>query len=493
MLINNKYKNAYKIIVILILFCMATLLASCNSEQQPENLNKLLSEFEYTINKKDITIDGIKGNPVSIVMPDLPDGYKIKIISKGALAGLSNLTTITIPFVGETLDGTRNQHFGYIFGADTFADNNSYIPNSLRTVIITGGNIIGGAAFYGCSGLVSITIPQSTTSIGSGAFNNCSNLKNIYIPQSVTSIGEWAFIGCSNLRIYCQVAERPNDWDAFWNYSNIQVFWKATIENIRGNNEFEYSTTNNEITITRYIGNATELNIPNEINGIIVTSIGKGAFYNCHSLSSVTIPDSITNIDSLAFSNCISLAYIYLHSGIKSIGFSAFLDCNLLVIYCQAATQPIGWDSSWCSAMGPIYWNISKEDLKEHNGMQYLIINNDINITRYIGNAIELNIPSEIDGIEITKINSYAFYKCDSLNNVIIGNHVIRIDGYTFVECSNLTSVTIPKSVTNMGDSAFYYCHNLSIYCHVESKPSGWPPFWNFSDRPVIWNYSPSS
>ncbi|HKL74073.1 MAG TPA: leucine-rich repeat domain-containing protein, partial [Clostridia bacterium] len=119
-------------------------------------------------------------------------------IGDSAFRGCSGLTSITLPFVGESVNST-NSHFGYIFGAGSYENNSSYVPSSLESVIITGGTNIGSYAFYDCSGLTSITIPNSVTSLGSYAFSGCSGLTSITIPNSVTSIEELAFTHCISL------------------------------------------------------------------------------------------------------------------------------------------------------------------------------------------------------------------------------------------------------------------------------------------------------
>ena len=139
---------------------------------------------------------------------------------------------MTIPFVGAkagvTVNDTYQYPFGYIFGESSYTGGTAtkqyyyssstssttystyYIPTSLKSVIITGGNILYGA-FYNCSGLTSIEIPESVTSIGNYAFPNCSSLTSITIPESVTSIGKYAFSGCSSLMsVYYKGTE--NDW-----------------------------------------------------------------------------------------------------------------------------------------------------------------------------------------------------------------------------------------------------------------------------------------
>ena len=110
----------------------------------------------------------------SITIPN-----SVTSIGSSAFFACSGLTSITIPFVGATKDGTSNTHFGYIFGASSGRNNSEYIPSSLKTVIITGGTSIGNYAFYNCSGLTSVTIPNSVTSIGEGAFYGCRGLTSI--------------------------------------------------------------------------------------------------------------------------------------------------------------------------------------------------------------------------------------------------------------------------------------------------------------------------
>ena len=107
------------------------------------------------------------------------------------------LESITLPFIGAELNGTKNTHFGYVFGASSYSDNSKYVPSSLKTVIISnssGVTSIGERAFYECSGLTSITIPDNVTSIGHSAFDGCAGLTSITIPGSVTSIGDYAFV-----------------------------------------------------------------------------------------------------------------------------------------------------------------------------------------------------------------------------------------------------------------------------------------------------------
>ena len=92
-----------------------------------------------------------------------------------------------------------------------------------------------------------------------------------------------------------------------------------------------------------------------------VTSIGNYAFRNCTSLTSVLIPDSVTSIGSYAFYNCSSLVSIEIPSGVTSIGSYAFSGCSMLKIYCEAESQPSGWNTSWNYYNRPVVWGVCQE------------------------------------------------------------------------------------------------------------------------------------
>ena len=128
----------------------------------------------------------------SITIPD-----SVTSIGFAMFRECRRLESITLPFIGAELNGTKNTHFGYVFGASSYSDNSKYVPSSLKTVIISnssGVTSIGERAFYECSGLTSITIPDNVTSIGHSAFDGCAGLTSITIPGSVTSIGDYAFV-----------------------------------------------------------------------------------------------------------------------------------------------------------------------------------------------------------------------------------------------------------------------------------------------------------
>ena len=228
-----------------------------------------LLNFTYQTTSDGIKITGIKDNKVTTIL--VPDD--VISISGGAFSGCSSLKSITIPFVGgsiKTASDTYQYPFGYIFGTSSYTGGTAteqkyygsstgsttsttyYIPTSLKSVTVTGGNILRGAfyycsrltsvtitdsvtsiwsyAFYNCRSLTSVTIPDSVTSISHYAFENCSSLTSVTIPDSVTSIGQYVFSGCSSLTIYCEATSKPSGWSSGWNYGNCPVVWGYTSE-----------------------------------------------------------------------------------------------------------------------------------------------------------------------------------------------------------------------------------------------------------------------
>ena len=157
----------------------------------------------------------------------------------------------------------------------------------------------------------------------------------------------------------------------------------------------------------------TTANIPESVvylgTTYSVTGIGERAFYNCSSLTSVTIPNSVVTIGNYAFQNCTGLTSVTIGNSVTSIGKGAFYGCE---------------------------------------------------------NLSSLTIPDNV-----TSIGERAFEDCKGLTSVTIPGSVTRIEGYTFMDCSGLTSVTIPSSVTGIGSLAFYGCSGLTSFINYATTP----------------------
>ena len=162
-----------------------------------------------------------------------------------------------------------------------------------------------------------------------------------------------------------------------------------------------------EIRITGCEKEVTAVEIPAEIAGKPVTSVGRSAFSGCNSLAAVTIPDSVTRIGLDAFYKCSSLTTITMPDGVTILGADAFSFCTSLT---------------------------------------------------------EVTMPNSL-----TSIGSNAFSGCSSLTEIEIPDSVTSIGESAFSDCKKLTSITIPDSVTSIEKSAFSGCNNLTIYGYARS------------------------
>ncbi len=174
--------------------------------------------------------------------------------------------------------------------------------------------------------------------------------------------------------------------------------------------QFNYTTNNGSITITKYTDSGGAVTIPSTINGLLVTSIGDMAFFRCTNLTSVAIPNSVTSIGTEAFEECRSLTSVTIGNSVTSIGMQAFDGCTSLT---------------------------------------------------------GVTIPNSV-----TWIGDNAFFSCTSLTNLTIGTNVTYIGYDAFFGCTSLTSVTIPNSVTSIEDDAFWSCQRLTGVGFEGNAPS---------------------
>jgi hypothetical protein len=177
-----------------------------------------------------------------------------------------------------------------------------------------------------------------------------------------------------------------------------------------------------------------------------VTSIGYEAFYGCSSLTSITLPESLTKIGSYAFSKCSSLISIDIPEGVTSIGYEAFYGCSSLtsINIPEGVTSIESWTFGYCSSLTSI--NIPESVT-------------NIGDDAFFGcsSLTSLNIPESV-----TSIGNSAFDCCSSLTSINIPEGVTSIGYDAFFYCSSLTSINIPESVTSIGYNAFYGCSSLT-------------------------------
>ena len=320
------------------------------------------------------------------------------------------------------------------------------------TSIVIPGNVtsIGDYAFSCCDELaiVQCASDASLTSIGKGAFYDCSLLSTMEIPDAIISVGADAFTGCNltyTTEGNCRYlpGKSGNQYLLLVKASNDQIT-SATIHNscnVVCGDAFRFCTE------------LTTINIPNNVR-----SIGDSAFRNCSSLSTATISSSssLVTIGNNAFYGCSKLTNINIPNGVTSIGNNAFQSCNIL------STATISSSSSLVTIGEYAFYGCSK--------LTEITIPDKVTL---IGNSAfsgcsELSKATISSSSSLVTIGDYAFTSCKKLKTIYIPKKVTSIGAVAFQNCSILETVDLtafvienPDNIPNLGAVAFVYCEAL--------------------------------
>ena len=217
------------------------------------------------------------------------------------------------------------------------------------------------------------------------------------------------------------------NWD--WGTTTGATF---TITVTAPSRDFTFDATTG--TIKKYNGNDAVVNIPSEINGTPVTTIGNAAFRDS-SVTSVTIPASVTEIGANAFAGCTNLTSV---------------------------TYGGDWSNLTIQSGNPAVEDAAKDAANEQLfDFEFILNNTAVVVIRYKGTAADVTIPSRYKGKPVTVIDPVAFYNNSAVTSVTIPDSVTAIPDYAFGFCSQLTNISIPNSVTFIGFSAFNSCTSL--------------------------------
>ena len=377
----------------------------------------------------------------------------------------------------------------------------SYFGSQVTEYVLEEGvNAIGDNAFARCTTLTSITIPNTVTSIGTYAFQDCIGLTSIEIPNSVTNIADKTFFGCKNL----VSVTLPNSITSIGQFAFYECTKLADIE-------IPNSVTSiADHAFARCYG-LTSIYIPKS-----VTSLGQGAFSECTSLSKVTLAmekiptyassnfgnkvkefvleEGVKTIDSRAFAYSASMTSISIPSTVTSFGTDAFdgciglkrVDITDLNAWCKNAKY-------WSAKSNPLFYarklylngeEVTTLDVPNSatairqyalEGCSSLKRINITNLATWCENGLRSKLEGKyrlyLNGKEVTDlvvpetvttIGENAFNCCSGLTSAIIPNTVTTINNGAFRNCPKMKTLSIGKSVTSIGTEAFNGCTALN-------------------------------
>ena len=231
----------------------------------------------------------------------------------------------------------------------------------------------------------------------------------------------------------------------------------------------EYEVINNEVKITGYKGSSQRIDIPEEIDGYPVTSIGYAAFRDCESLRRITMPNSLKTIEDWAFDSCSSLVDITIPDNVTTIGDKVFYGClNLANVSLGIGITSVRDNMfSGCSGLRSVALSDSVTSIGSsafYNCSYLESIDIPDSVTSIGENAFSgcTGLNSVKLGSGITAVGDNMFYGCRGLRSVTLSDSVTSIGSSAFYNCSYLESIDIPDSVTSIGENAFYGCSGLS-------------------------------
>ena len=362
------------------------------------------------------------------------DGKSVTSIGSSAFYDCTSLTEITIP---DSVTSIRECAF-----YDCTSLTEITIPDSVTS--------IGSSAFYDCTSLTEITIPDSVTSIGWRAFSYCTSLTEITIPDSVTSIRECAFYDCTSLKnVYI---------------SDINAWFEIDFDDLDSNPMCNGANLycNGELV--------TEVAIPDSME-----SIGSYVFSYCTSLTKITIPDSVTSIGQYAFCGCTSLTEITIPDSVTSIGEGVFFGCTSLteITIPDSVTHIENHTFDDCTSLRSVTFLSPKTGIEEgafsdcNADMKF--ITEDTYDQKGEAASVATNVTQLTVKHKEGKIPAGAYEGSKRLKEVTLEEGITLIEDDAFANCDNLEKIVIPKSVTGIRYTAFTYDTKLTMYGYKDT------------------------
>lgn len=393
----------------------------------------------------------------------------VKEIGGHAFYGNSHLTNIELPeglttiglyaFSGTGVETLTIPESVTSIGEGALANCHSLVTVDLPSEL----TVIPVALFNSCNLLQKVELPAGTDSIKDFAFSDCLALREIKLPESVDYIGWSVFNNCNalsgplyNSRIFARMSNQSGEYTV---PDGIQYIATHAFSSCDALTAVHLPASVQEIDRFAFYGcpMLTSMELPDGI-----TEISEGLFENCTSLSSVVLPSSVTVIGGYAFQNCGRLTTMQLPDGLETIGDQAFRATSLNTVDIPSQVDSIGdWAFADCGSLSVV---AIRKDIPRlgldiftncPNLQEEMVLGNTY--YRCPGDATECIIP---EGIE--HIAAKAFSGCSLLESVQMPQTVKTIGTGAFQYCQSLKSVVVPDLVRRIEDETFKYCFLLT-------------------------------
>lgn len=404
------------------------------------------------------------------IIPATIDGVEVKSIGEIAFQNRPRLTSVTLSEGITSIDGYAFRDCKYLTSV-TLPDSLTSIGTSafencarLQSIDLPKSlTSIGEKAFYKCEELKSVTLPDSLTSIGISAFNNCCALESVDIPAGVKSIAASAFFYCKKLASvtlheglesigsrtfqFCEALKSvtlPDSLKAIASYAFAGTGLSTATIPAAASTLGDLVFSGKGLTAVNVAeGNANYCSADGILfnkdkSTLLIYPAGKA------DISDYIIPDSVTRINTGAFDECDSILSVTIPAGLEKVTYETFQTCHNL-----AAINVADGNANYCSADGVVF----------NKDMSTLV-------TYPVGKAAaSYTIPDSV-----TELAESAFYCADKLESVTVPAGITIIPDSCFQACGKLTTVYLPQSLNTVDYYAFYACNSLTTVYYGGTK-----------------------
>ncbi len=345
--------------------------------------------FYYSNHGDQIEIISIVLNNTNLDFPSYIEDLPVVSIVN-SISGNTSITSVTLP---DHLLEIKDSLFTCCTALEYVS-----IPSSVTS--------IGDNAFKGCTALASIALPTSLESIGAYAFSGCSALESVSIPSSVTSIGDYAFNGCTSLaNIRLEDGEGTIELGHGASEGDNRGLFSDCPADIYVGRPMSYDTSS-DCGYSPFARGASIKSVELNNGGSTLTT---GMFFLCTSLSSFSIPSTVTSIGGSAFERCTALEAMVIPANVDSIGNHAFGYCTALASLTIEASEKalkLGYGASGNNDNG-VFYTCSNVDIGRP--LNY-------SVSPFANNA---SIKSATFGASLTTVPASLFASCTNLTDII--------------------------------------------------------------------------